>query len=194
MTGKTMDKLKHGKLIILTGPRGAGKTTLIGQLILTLQKQGVNLTGLTSPAVFEGDQKTGIAAVNLATGETRQLAVYDPKPEDPAAKHKPLNWSFDPAVIDWGNQVLSNVVPTEVLVVDEIGPLELLRGQGWSAALLALDSRRYDLAIMVMRSELLEKSLQRWPWGELIEVSGLDQVSFRKQEILERFFNPHSPF
>ncbi len=138
MTGKKMNKPKQGNLIILTGPRGAGKTTLIGQLILTLQQQGVKLSGLTSPAVFEGNQKTGITAVNLATGETRHLAVYDPKPADPAAEHKPLNWSFDPVVITWGNLVLSNAVPAEVLVVDEIGPLELLRGQGWSEAIPAL--------------------------------------------------------
>ncbi len=39
-----------------------------------------------------------------------------------------------------------------------------------------------------MRPELLKECLQRWPWGEVIEVSGLDQVPLRKQEILERFF------
>jgi nucleoside-triphosphatase THEP1 len=183
-----MDENKQGNLIIVTGARGAGKTTLIGELILAFQQQGVKLSGLTSPAVFEGDQKTGITAVNLATGETKRLAVYDPKPEDPSAEHRPLNWSFDPVVITWGNQVFSCAIPTDVLVVDEIGPLELNRKQGWSAALPALDSRQYDLAILVMRPELLEKSLQRWPWGEVIEVSGLDQVPLHKQEILDRFF------
>lgn len=183
-----MDKNTQGNLIIITGARGAGKTTLIGELISAFRQQGIKLSGLTSPAEFEGDQKTGITAVNLATGETRHLAVYDPKPEDPSAEHRPLNWTFDPAVITWGNQVLSSATPTEVLVVDEIGPLELNRKQGWSAAIPALDSRQYHLAILVMRPELLEKSLQRWPWGEVVAVSGLDQVHLRKQEILDQFF------
>jgi nucleoside-triphosphatase THEP1 len=180
---------KQGNLLILTGTRGAGKTTLIGQLILAFRQRGVALTGLSSPAVFEEDQKTGIAAVDLATDETRHLAVYAPQPKDPAAQHRPLNWAFDPAVITWGNQVFAQAVPTEVLVVDEIGPLELQRGQGWSGAILALDSRQYHLAILVMRPELLAESLQRWPWAEVMEVSQGDQVSARKQAILERYFS-----
>lgn len=189
MTADSMAHIKQGHLIILTGPRGAGKSTLCGRLITAFRQQKLQLTGLTSPAVFEGPNKTAINAVNVTNLEKQKLAVYDPQPEDPTAEHRPLHWRFDPAVIEWGNQVFRHAVPTTVLVVDEIGPLELNRGQGWSAALPALDSRQYDLAILVMRPELLTESLTRWPWGKIITVSGVDQVSSKLQEILESFSN-----
>ncbi len=183
-----MQAQTQGNLIILTGPSQAGKTTLIGQLVEALRQHDVKLTGLTSPAVFADGQKTGISAVDLTSGETRLLAVYAPQAEDPSAEHRPLQWRFDVDVIRWGNQVFTAAIPTEVLIVDEIGPLELQRGQGWSAALSALDSRQYDLAILVMRPALLAQSQQRWAWGEVMEVAHLGQVGACQQAILEKIW------
>jgi hypothetical protein len=42
-----------------------------------------------------------------------------------------------------------------VLVVDELGPLELVRNQGWTAGLDVLRAGRYRLALAVVRPSLL---------------------------------------
>ncbi len=41
---------------------------------------------------------------------------------------------FDPAVLAWGNQVLRDSIPTDLLIVDEIGPLEFNQAIGWVSA------------------------------------------------------------
>jgi hypothetical protein len=60
--------------------------------------------------------------------------------------------------------------------VDEIGPLEMTRGEGWVNALYALDSRQYRQALLVMRPKLLAMAQARWDWGQPILIQSVDQV------------------
>ncbi len=113
----------EGHLWIITGEIGAGKTVLCASLIEAFEDLGWQISGLRSPAIFENGEKTGIAVENLATGEIRKLAVSDYKPE--GLDGEPLHWTFDKEVLAWGNQILLDSIPTELLVVDEIGPLEM---------------------------------------------------------------------
>lgn len=170
----------ESKLWIISGEIGSGKTILCGELIKKFSSLGWQISGLRSPAIFENGEKTGIAVENLATGEVRKLAVSDYKPE--GLEGEPLHWTFDEQVLAWGNQVFLDSVPTELLVVDEIGPLELIRGEGWTNAIKAIESKKYDLAIIIMRPKLLNKALSLWPWGNTIRIENVNQV----QEILER--------
>ena len=177
-----------GKLLIITGERKAGKTTLCRALVRRIRARSIPISGITSPAVFVDGQKTGIDAVDLSSKERRSLAVYDPEPAPPAGGGKPLHYRFDPAVIDWGNAIFRKAVPATVLFVDEIGPLELKRGQGWTAALNALDARQYQIAVMVMRPELLDESLARWPWAEVVSVPNVEAVSILADQLMSRYF------
>jgi nucleoside-triphosphatase THEP1 len=175
----------EGHLWIITGEIGAGKTVLCTSLIKAFEDLGWQISGLRSPAIFENGEKTGIAVENLATGEIRKLAVSDYKPED--LEGEPLHWTFDVQVLAWGNQVFLDSIPTELLVVDEIGPLELIRGEGWINAIKALDSKQYNLALLTMRPKLLEKALSLWPWGEVIKVESVDQVKEILERLMEKF-------
>ena len=170
----------ESKLGIISGEISSGKTILCRELIKNFSSLGWQISGLRSPAIFENGEKTGIAVENLATGEVRKLAVSDYKPE--GLEGEPLHWTFDEQVLAWGNQVFLDSVPTELLVVDEIGPLELIRGEGWTNAIKAIESKKYDLAIIIMRPKLLNKALSLWPWGNTIRIENVNQV----QEILER--------
>lgn len=139
---------------VLSGPIGSGKTTLCGALVAQARDRGWDVAGLLSPAVFEGESKSGILAEDLRTGETRLLAR--------AAPHPPFdlqlgNWYFDRSSLAWGNRVFEASLPCDLLVVDEIGPLELVQGAGWSAALTALRRGAYRLALVVVRPALLDR-------------------------------------
>jgi len=55
--------------------------------------------------------------------------------------------------------------------MDELGPLELVRGQGLTAGLEAVDSRLFTLALVVIRPELLEVARKRWQHGRVVTIN-----------------------
>ena len=157
-----------GRLWIISGARGAGKTSLCARLVEMARQAGWDRAGLLSPAVFEGGVKTGIAVTDLRGGETRTLARLTQPGETAAVRT--VQWAFDEQVLAWGDRVLAQSTPCDLLVVDELGPLEFQRGQGWLAGLAAVDSRAYRLGLLVLRPELLETAAIRWPDGQVYTV------------------------
>jgi len=146
------------QLYLLTAPRGAGKTTFCRTLAQTARAAGWDVAGLLSSAVFENGIKTGICAQNLRTGESRSLAVSSTSQPPPANDQLLLGaWLFDPASIAWGNEALNTCLPCDLLIVDELGPLELLRGEGWVNALKVLrqPTALYKIGVVVIRPELV---------------------------------------
>ena len=70
-------------------------------------------------------------------------------------------YSFAPEALEWGVQTLKAATPCDLLVVDELGPLELEAGEGLVAALDVLDEGGFSLALVVVRPELVEKLEER---------------------------------
>jgi len=159
---------ENGHLWILTGSRGSGKTTLCRRLAAEAKALGWDIAGVVSPAVYDGGDKTGIEVLDLRSGELRQFARR-PVDFDGSASHRP-SWIFDQIALAWGNQVLKNVTPCDMLVVDELGPLEFEAGVGWSAGLQALDSRSYQIGLVTIRPELLKVARQRWPFAGVVDM------------------------
>ena len=58
----------------------------------------------------------------------------------------------------------------DLLVVDELGPLELVRGEGWQAALEALAQGGYCLALVVVRPELLDVLPAAWHIQRVVDL------------------------
>jgi nucleoside-triphosphatase len=155
--------------IILTGKRGAGKTITCSRWIEQAVNEGWSVSGLLCPAVFENGIKTGINVKDLATGETRNLAVLaDGTFTEVATDH----WKFDADVLQWGSQVLSSIQKCDLLVVDELGPLEFYRHQGWMEAFDLIARGEYRLAVIVIRPELLDEARILWPEAKVHSLDG----------------------
>lgn len=152
-------------LWLVSGERGLGKTTFCGNVAQEWAAAGRDVAGLLSLAVFAQEIKTGIDVVNLRSGERRRLANLRTTEAVPAGELSTLRWRFDPEVMAWGNEVLAQTTPCDLLVVDELGPLEFEREQGWLNGLRVLDGGQYQLALVVIRPELLDVALARWPGG-----------------------------
>jgi len=159
-----------GRLILITGGRGAGKTRFCDFVARRMRLRGCEVAGLLSPARFEGGQKIGIDALDLRS-LTRRHFANRPGPAG-AALVRTEGWVFADAVLAWGDECLRQAVPCDVLIVDELGPLEFLRSQGWIAGLGALDSRQYRLALAVIRPELLDLAQARWPDSGVLTIGG----------------------
>lgn len=173
-------------LFLVTGSRGAGKTAFCDHLVQAARGAGWRAGGLISHAVFEETRRTAIDAEDLRSGETRRLAVAAApgEPVTPGTKH----WQFDPQALEWGNQVLAASTPCDLLVVDELGPLELERGEGWQAALAAIDEQKYAIAAVVIRAELLGEALLRWSEANLVEIDTPEESAHKAQVLSQQLF------
>lgn len=153
--------------LIVTGNIGQGKTTWCQGLIGAARASGLKMGGLLSPPVFEDGVKIGIDLVNLYSNETRRLAVRRTPTNEGVLTH---NWAFDPEVLAWGDTILASVPAVDVLVIDELGPLEFERGEGWQHGLSAFDKGDYRIGIVVVRPWLLDTALARWPHAQTFHI------------------------
>jgi hypothetical protein len=122
-----------------------------------------------SPARVVEGRRVGIEALDPRSGRSRLLASLHGAARPSAVHLGP--WSFDEAVLDWGNSLLRAATPCDLLVVDELGRLELVLGQGWKAGLDAASSGAYRQALVVIRTDLLPLAGARWPHAEVVNAS-----------------------
>jgi nucleoside-triphosphatase len=166
---------KTSQLMLVTGDRGAGKTTWCMERIAEARRSGLRVSGLVSPPIMEAGQKVGIDLMDVHTNESRRLAVLR-QGVSPGSVNESgiptLNWTLDPSVFTWGNRILERLVTSELLVLDELGPLELLENKGLIAGLKCIEDRHYQMACVVVRPALLPTAVERWPWSRTLKIVG----------------------
>jgi nucleoside-triphosphatase THEP1 len=148
------------RLVLLTGGRGSGKTHWCLAVRDAACRTGITVAGVVSPPVHAHGGKFAIEVMDAASGERRRLAVRPPRNETGTAG---LGWRFDAAALAWGDAVLQNAPACDLLLIDELGPLEFCGEGGFSHGFAAIAARRYRLAIIVVRPERLPDALARWP-------------------------------
>ncbi len=155
--------------ILVTGARGTGKSRWCERLVSVARSRGWRVAGVLSPPVMDADHKVGIDLLDLASGERRRLADVRRGAGEGATTER---WRFKEATLVWGNEVLRQAGETtpQLLVVDELGPLELQRGAGLAAGLEAVDAMAHGLACVVVRPSLLDSALQRWRDAVVVDV------------------------
>ena len=164
-------------LIVLYGPSQCGKTTYLQQLISYYQSVGLEIRGIISPAVFHENQKVGIKVRDIYSGEERYLAAK--RPVELPNNAGRLGFVFDEDAVQWGRTVLRKSTPTEVFIVDEIGPLELKKNRGWKEVVGQVMLRQYKLGIVVVRESLHKLVKDQWAVSEWIEYhDGLNVNAF----------------
>jgi len=148
------------RLALLTGGRGSGKTRWCLVAREAAHQAGITVAGVVSPPVYAHDGKVAIDVMDAATGERRRLADRPPGNETGTAG---LGWRFDATALAWGDAVLHNAPACDLLLIDELGPLEFRGKGGFNYGFTAVEARRYRLAIVVVRPELLPEAIARWP-------------------------------
>ncbi len=160
------------KIILLSAQKGSGKTTALIRLLEKLNSLTVRSCGVLSPPVEVNGEKIAIDLMDAGTGERKRLAV---PVENGIPEPTGLHWRFDSTSLTWGNQLLANAVPCDILFVDELGPLEFNHGEGLTNGFAAIDSHRFLVALVTIRPSLLDAALARWPDAVVYQVTIKDQ-------------------
>jgi nucleoside-triphosphatase THEP1 len=156
------------RITIISGSTGAGKTVLCEKALAACRERGMDVAGVISRSEYEGEEKVRLYCQNIRGGE-RWLAEQTDRPvpfQGPTTKC----WAFDAETIAWANDLLAQATPTNVLIVDELGPLEFGRGEGFLKAFELIDAGEYRHALVVVRPGLTETALKRWPHAEVLDL------------------------
>lgn len=188
-------------LLFLTGEIQTGKTRWLMRVIETLERRGVKPCGVVAPGIWmprdDGFEKLGIDNLLLPEHRTvpfarrRDLAqadgAYD---EGSQSARADLQWAIDDGAIGEVNAHFDrlagwNGTGKRLLVVDEFGHLELLRGEGLTSAVALIDrgaSEAFPHALVVVRAQLLETARERFsdaPWGGMLAIAPDDDGEAR---------------
>ena len=180
-------------LFLLTGEVQIGKTRWLESLVTELADRGVPCAGVLAPGQWvpsegehadaNGFEKLGIDNVLLPSGEripfarrgdlARADGTFD---EESQAAKAELAWHIDDAAIDRVNAHFNeiathaSVAAPGLLIVDELGRLEIWRGGGLTSAMALLaqgPTAAFPHALVVVRDYLLDDAeallAEAWP-------------------------------
>jgi nucleoside-triphosphatase THEP1 len=139
-------------VILLTGERAIGKTTVCRETVARAQAEGHPCGGILTLARDDARE-----ILDVSSGDTRRLTVE----ADARDAVEQGRFRFDPRALIWANGALARATPCDLLVVDELGPLEVERGEGWVSAFDVLRAGEFTLAVAVVRPELLAQVQRR---------------------------------
>lgn len=175
MDNDTIDRMNENqgnRIIGLVGERGSGKTSLILDLLQNLQNQDLQIAGIISPGIFEGDRKIAIEMIELKSRQGRLLAVLRNENETGVQFG---DWSFFEETLNWANQRLQAISSCDILILDEIGPLELDFNQGLQQGLNKMVAGEYKLGLVSLRPKCTESIQHFFPQVELFFLDALGQ-------------------
>jgi len=157
--------------VIVTGKVGSGKTQACAAAAARLRDLGWRTGGVLSLGVWAGDKKVAIDALDVRSGDMRRLAEHTSENYCMQGPATP-GWRFHAETIAWCNLLLSAAADCDLLVVDELGPLEFESGEGLIQGMRALDDGRFRLGLVVVRPRLVHAAQARWPTAAVLTLHG----------------------
>ncbi len=143
------------RVVVVTGPSNSGKTEMVTDVAGRLQSAGVHVAGFVQPGEFFKGKKVGFRIRDLATGQEAPLASLSERGDGDFG----TRFRFSDGGFRLGREALSRTAPDSVVIIDELGPIEL-RGLGHMPAVrTALTVADLAGAIIVVRRSLVPSLL-----------------------------------
>jgi len=153
------------ELLILTGPVHSGKTSLLDSLSRDAERKSAPFQGYLSPAVWEEGIHIGYDL----------LFLFDRRSVPFLRKKGPPTWqsvgpySATPEALEAAQGVIRAGASVPLLIVDEVGPLEL-EGKGVWPALEEIFVRPPEKMLLTIRDSLVDSFRGRIPGGDSARV------------------------
>jgi len=157
------------RLIFVTGRPGIGKTSVLLRAVDTLKKRGYKVGGMISREVREGGVRVGFEVVDFYTEQRGWLAHVN-QPVGPQVSKYRVNLSDLNAI--GANSILTAVAKADIVVVDEIGPMELFSYAFKEAVFQAVRSHKPMLGTIHHRArDPLITAIKAREDAEILEVT-----------------------
>ncbi len=142
--------LQQKRVLILTGNPGVGKTTVLTKTVEALRNHGYTVGGMLSREAREKGMRVGFEIQDLAGGKRGWLAHVNQK-QGPSVGKYHVNLTELEGV---GAQAIAEAVEhADVIVIDEIGPMELFSEKFKETAKKALESEKLVLAVVHFKAQ-----------------------------------------
>ena len=143
-------------ITILTGPVHAGKTSLLEEITAELRAEGFRVGGYLSRALWEENACTGYDLVDIPEGRVDPFIRREGDPTWQSVGP----YRLIPEGLERAESILLRDRDADLIIVDEVGPLELTGKGVWPGIVRLIDdpSRRI---LLVIRESVLEPFLER---------------------------------
>lgn len=144
-------------IVAVVGRSGSGKTPALARCITALQERGAEVYGFVQPAERGPEGKSGFRIRDVRTGREAPLA----RRVDSGSGEHGTPFVFDAAGFALAGAALAGGSRGAILVVDELGPVEL-RGAGhWPAVRRTLARRAPAVVLLGVRKQLVAAFLNQ---------------------------------
>jgi len=150
--------MENGKVFILTGAQGKGKTGHLVEIIDILLDAGIFVHGFYARGFWENNVRSRFDLVDIQSGESALLCSGESR------KGFELygRFYFDPETIDWGNKLLLSGHDRQkrLAVIDEIGRFEV-KGRVWASALENVLEKQIPV-LLVIRDRFVDEVVRKF--------------------------------
>jgi len=138
------------RVLLLTGNPGIGKTSVLVKTVNALKEKGYCVGGMMSLEAREGETRIGFEIFDLNSGQRGWLARVDQKAGPKVGKYSVNLEDLD---LIGAKSIEDALKKCAVVVIDEIGPMELFSEKFKEATTKALESRKVILAVVHRKSK-----------------------------------------
>jgi nucleoside-triphosphatase len=171
-----------GRTLLITGLPGTGKTTIIKQ---AAQALGARAGGFYTEEIRGPGGRKGFRLVTLPSGGREAVMAH----VDIRTRNRVGRYGVDVATLDAVGvaAVREAVQSREVVVIDEIGKMELFSGEFQGAVLKAMSSPKIIVATVMHKSHAWVNALKAMPQVTVWQVteSNRDEMPGRVVEWIE---------
>jgi nucleoside-triphosphatase len=166
-------------LIVLTGRPGIGKTTILKRITTILKEKGICVGGVLTEEVREYGMRIGFDMLDVSSGLRLRLASIHGIDGPRIGRY-----SIDLNVCSKAASILVNT-DSDVIVFDEIGPMELLSDDVSDALLHLLSVKDKKSIVVVVHRRFRHKMIDEY----IKKASILIEVDAHNREFLPSYIS-----